>query len=284
MSNSVDENPQTLVSDNEQTKRSSPTRRVAADQSDLELMERSQALINVLKQVDSASDSNLPVLLIGAPGTGKQLVACAIHQRSARGDQPFVAVNCGVLPADSIDAELFGVDQDRRGLWEQADGGTLFLDEITNTDSSLQTKLLQALQRGEITRPGSDEARQVDVRVIAAGCHNLEEDVKAGRFRDDLFDALRTLTIVLPPLRKTHIIEGAQQVDVQLSGEVWVPLSAIEGWYVARVLNHTGGNKQAAARVLEVDRKTLDRMIKRHHIEYPHGRHRIKASVSGKNF
>jgi transcriptional regulator with GAF, ATPase, and Fis domain len=143
---------------------------------------------------------------------------------------------------------------------------------------------LQALQRGEITRPGSDEARQVDVRVIAAGCHNLEEDVKAGRFRDDLFDALRTLTIVLPPLRKTHIIEGAQQVDVQLSGEVWVPLSAIEGWYVARVLNHTGGNKQAAARVLEVDRKTLDRMIKRHHIEYPHGRHRIKASVSGKNF
>lgn len=244
-------------------------------------MERSQALIDVLKQVDAASDSNLPVLLIGAPGTGKQLVACAIHQRSARTDQPFVAVNCGAaLHADSIDAELFGVDQDRSGLWEQADGGTLFLDEITNTDSSLQTKLLQALQRGEITRPGSVEARQVDVRVIAAGCHNLEEDVKAGRFRDDLFRALRTLTIVLPPLRKTHIIEGDQHVGVQLSGEVWVPLSVIEGWYVARVLNHTGGNKQAAARVLEVDRKTLDRMIKRHHIDYPHGRQRIKASVT----
>ena len=280
MSNSADENPQALVTDNEQAKRSSPTRRVAADQSDLELMERSQAFIDVLKQVDSASNSNLPVLIIGAPGTGKQLVACAIHQRSARRDQPFVAVNCGALPADSIDAELFGVDPDRPGLWEQADGGTLFIDEITNTDSSLQTKLLQALQRSEITRPGSDEARQVDVRVIAADSHNLEEDVAAGRFREALFQALRTHTIVLPPLRKAHMIEDDQQVGVQLSGEVWVPLSVIEGWYVARVLNHTGGNKQAAARVLEVDRKTLDRMIKRHHIDYPHGRQRIKASVT----
>ena len=280
MSNSAEENPQALVSNNEQDKRSSPTRRVAADQSDLELMERSQALIDVLKQVDSASNSNLPVLLIGAPGTGKQLVACAIHQRSARSDQPFVAVNCGALPADSIEVELFGGDPDRRGLWEQADGGTLFLDEITNTPSSLQTKLLQVLRNGEITRPGSDEVRQVDVRVIVSGNHNLEEDVKARRFSEDLFLALRTDTIVLPPLRKTHIIEGDQQVGVQLSGDVWVPLSVIEGWYVARVLNYTKGNKQAAARVLEVDRKTLDRMIKRHHIEYPHGRQRVKASVT----
>lgn len=280
MSNSADENPQALVTDNEQAKRSSPTRRVAADQSDLELMERSQAFIDVLKQVDSASNSNLPVLLIGAPGTGKQLVACAIHQRSARSDHPFVAFNCSSLPAESIDAELFGVDPDRPGLWEQANGGTLFLDEITNADSSLQTKLLRALQTGEITRPGSEEARQVDIRVIVAAGRNLEKDVAAGRFRDDLFLALRTLTIVLPPLRKTHMTEGNQQFGAQLSGEVWVPLSVIEGWYVARVLNHTGGNKQAAARVLDVDRKTLDRMIKRHHIDYPHGRQRFKVSVT----
>ena len=280
MSNSADENPQALVSDNEQGKRSSPTRRVAADQSDLELMERSQAFIDILKRVDSASDSNLPVLLIGAPGTGKQLVACAIHQRSARRDQPFVAFNCSAFPAESIDAELFGVDPDRRGLWEQADSGTLFLDEITNTDSSLQTKLLRALQTGQITRPGSEEARQLDVRVIVAAGHNLEEEVAAGNFSDDLFHALRTFTIVLPPLRKTHMTEDNQQFGTQLSGEVWVPLSVIEGWYVARVLTHTGGNKQAAARVLDVDRKTLDRMIKRHHIEYPHSRQRVKASVT----
>jgi DNA-binding NtrC family response regulator len=279
MSNSADENPQALVSDNEQSKRSSPTRRVAADQSDLELMESSQAFIDVLKQVDTAADLNVPVLLIGAPGTGKQLVACAIHQRSARSDQPFVAINCGARPAESINAELFGSDPDRRGLWEQADGGTLFLDEITNTDSSLQNKLLQALQ-GKIIRPRFDEARQVDVRLIAAGGHNLEDDVKAGRFSEDLVQALRALTIVLPPLRNTHIIEGDQLLGLKFSGEDWPPLSVIEGWYVARVLTHTGGNKQAAARILDVDRKTLDRMIKRHHIEYPHNRHRAKASVT----
>ena len=279
MSNTVDQNPQSLVSEDEQRQRSSPTRRMAADQSDLELTERSQAFIEIMKQVDSASDSNLPVLLIGAPGTGKQLVACAIHQRSARSDRPLVAVNCATVPAESIEAELFGSDPDRGGLWEQADGGTLFLDEITETNSSLQTKILQALQTGEITRPGSDEVRQVNIRLIAASSHNLEQEVTAGRFRDDLFHALRALSIVLPPLRKFQLAD-TDQVSEQPLGEEWVTLSEIEGRYVARVLKHTGGNKQAAARVLSVDRKTLDRMIKRHHITYAHARHRAKVSVT----
>lgn len=263
MSN-TDENPQSLVTNNEQLQRSSPTRRVAADQSDLELMERSQAFIHVMKQVDDASNSILPVLLIGALGTGKQLVACAIHQRSTRGDKPFVALNCGALPPNSIDAELFGIEPNRRGLWEQADGGTFFLDEITELDSLLQTKLLSALQKGASSSP---EAQPVNVRVIAATSRSLEEEVAAGRFRDDLFQALRALSIVLPPLRKT-------------ASNKLVTLSEIEGQYVARVLKYTGGNKQAAARVLSVDRKTLDRMIKRHQIIYPHTRHRAKASVS----
>jgi DNA-binding NtrC family response regulator len=282
MSNTVDENPQSFVTEDEQPQRSSPTRRVAADQSDLELTERSQAFIEIMKQVDGASNSNLPVLLFGAPGTGKQLVACAIHQRSARSDHPFVALNCGAIPVDSIDAELFGADPpdpDRRGVWEQADGGTLFLDEITETDSSLQTKLLRALQTGEITRPGSDEVKQVNVRLIAASSHNLEQEVEAGRFNDDLFHALRVMAIVLPPLRKCQLTD-TNQVHDQPLGEEWVTLSEIEGRYVARVLNHTGGNKQAAARVLSVDRKTLDRMIKRHHIIYPHARQRAKVSVT----
>lgn len=267
----TNENPQVLVTDNEQLQESSPTRRVAADQADLELMERSQAFIHVSQQVDSASNSILPVLLIGAHGTGKQLVACAIHQRSPRGDQPFVPVNCSIVLPDSIEAELFGIDPNRPGLWEQADGGTLFLDEITETNSLLQAKLLRALQTGEICRAGSDETRHVDVRVIAASSHNLDEEVAAGRFREDLFHALRALTIGLPPVRKF--------ANGQVSDE-WVTLSEIEGRYVARVLKHTGGNKQAAARVLSVDRKTLDRMIKRHQIIYPHARHRVKASVS----
>jgi DNA-binding NtrC family response regulator len=271
MSNRFDENPQSLVNHDEQLQRSSPTRRVAADRSDLELMARSQAFMHVMKQVDAASNSILPVLLIGALGTGKQLVACAIHQRSPRSDHPFVAVNCSTLASESIDAELFGTDPDRRGLWEQADGGTLFVDEITETDLSLQTKFLHALQAGEIGRAGSEEAKQVNVRVIAATSRSLEEEVAAGRFRDDLYHALSGLSIFLPPLRK---------ITDETVNDEWVTLSEIEGRYVARVLRHTGGNKQAAARVLSVDRKTLDRMIKRHQIIYPHARHRVKPSVS----
>jgi transcriptional regulator with GAF, ATPase, and Fis domain len=280
MSNKVDENPQSLVTENEQLQRSSPTRRVAADQSDLELAERSQAFIEIMKQVDGVSNSNLPVLLLGAPGTGKQLVACAIHQRSPRSEQPLVTVNCATLPPNAIDAALFGADPpdpDRRGAWEQADGGTLFLDEITETDASLQAKLLRALQTGEITRQGSDEPKQVNVRVIAASSHNVEEEVAAGRFSEDLFNALRSLSIVLPPLRKSQLKDADH---LQPLVEDWVTLSEIEGRYVARVLTYTGGNKQAAARLLSVDRKTLDRMIKRHHITYPHTRHRPKASAS----
>ena len=269
----MDENPQSLGNGNEQLQRSSPTRRVAADQPDLELAERSQAFIEIMKQVESISNSNLPVLLIGALGTGKQLVACAIHQRSARSEQHLVAINCATLPPDSIDAELFGSDPDRRGLWEQADGGTLFLDEITKTDASLQTKLLRALQTGEITRSGSAEPHHIDVRVIAGSSHKLEDEVAAGRFNDELFHALRAMSIVLPPQRKCADAD-------QPAGEDWVTLSEIEGRYVARVLTHTGGNKQAAARLLSVDRKTLDRMIKRHHITYPHSRQRAKASVT----
>lgn len=263
MSNLVDENPQALVTDNdnEQPQSSSPTR-VAASQSDIELMERSQAFLEVMKQVDSVSNTNLPVLLIGEPGTGKQLVACAIHQRSPRSDQPFVAANCCALSADEIETEL-----------SEAGGGTLFLDEITGTDLSFQDKLLEALQAGE------------NVRVIAASSRNVEEEVAAGRFREDLFHALGALSIVLPPQRTFQFTERDQHTQAPgfeppIEHQQWVTLSEIEGQYVTRVLQHTGGNKQAAARVLSVDRKTLDRMIKRHHIIYPHARHRAKASVS----
>lgn len=255
MSNFVDEHPQELVPDNEQ--KSSPTR-VAADHSDIELMERSQAFLDVMKQVDCVSDTNLPVLLIGEPGTGRQLVACAIHQRSSRSNQPFIAVNCAALASDAMDPEISGVE-----------GGTIFLDEITATDLSLQDKLLRLLNTIE------------NFRVIAASSRNIENEVAAGRFSPDLFHALRGLTIVLPAQRTFQTKNGTSQPapDEPVNGE-WVTLSEIEGRYVARVLHHTGGNKQAAARVLSVDRKTLDRMIKRHHIIYPHTRHRAKASVS----
>ena len=139
----------------------------------------------------------------------------------------------------------------------------------------LDRLILRTLQTGEITRPGSGEPRTVNVRVIAASSRGLDQKVAEGRFQNDLFLALKALTIVLPPMRKV-----TDAISDKRANDDWVTLSEIEGRYVARVLEHTRGNKQAAARVLSVDRKTLDRMIKRHQIIYPHARHRVKASVS----
>lgn len=349
----------------ERPQRSSPLRRSAAYHSDIELVGRSQAFIEVMKQVGRVANTNLPVLLSGESGTGKELVASAIHQHSGRSDRPFMAVNCAAIPADVIDAEVFGhvrgsfmgADRDRRGLWEEADGGTVFLDGISETNSSFQVKLLSSLQTGEIRRVGSSQTHKVNVRVIAASNRNIEKEVSAGRFRNDLFYRLNVVSIVLPPLRERRedipplaqtfadrvyslspsvkfsgealallerynwpgnirelenaVVRAVAMCDGTirvkdlpqrvrnyslLSGEVgrseitpaaesaiedWVTLSEIEGRYVARVLEHTGGNKQAAARLLAVDRKTLDRMIKRHNINSQPRSHRAKASGHG---
>lgn len=335
----------------EGSQRSSPARRVAAYHSDIELVGRSQAFTEVMNQVSRVSDNDWPVLLTGESGTGKALVATAIHRRSGRAGKPFVAVNCGAIPVALIEDELFGEvegsfagnDRVRRGLWEQADGGTLFLDGITETTPSFQAKLLRALELGELHRVGANGTVTVKVRVIAASDRDVEHEVNAGRFRSDLFNRLNTVSIVLPPLRERpediqplaqsvadrvyslsppvqfspealalleryswpgnirelenavvravavcdgtirvkdlpervrnytqkHTDNGANGTNgvSETTREEWVPLSEIEGRYVEQVLKHTGGNKQAAARVLAVDRKTLDRMIKRHHID-----------------
>ena len=264
----------------EQPDRSSPTRRVAAYYSDIELVGRSQAFIEVMKQVDSVANINLPVLLIGETGTLKELVASAIHQHSDRHEQPFVVVNCDSIPAQLLESELFG-DADRRGLYEEADGGTILLNEITQTTSSFQVELLRALQTGEIRRVGSNESRKVNVRVIATGNRNIEQKVAAGRFHSDLFQHLSALSIMLPQCVSDYSAQEPESAIGSVDDD-WVTLSVIEGRYVTRVLEHTGGNKQAAARVLAVDRKTLDRMIKRHHIDCQNARRaRAKASGSG---
>ncbi len=323
--------------------------KMRTQQSNIDLVGRSGAFIEVMKQLERVAGTSLPVLLTGEPGTGKKVVASALHQRSERSEKPFVAVNCGAIPAELIEAELFGhvrgafagADRDRLGLWEEADGGTVFLDEITETTQAFQVKLLGALQEGETRRVGSNHTEKVDVRVIAASSQDVEREVVAGRFRQDLFDRLNSVSIALPPLRerredilalaKTFVgqiysfncavefspealklleqypwpenirelenavvhaaamsdgtirpqdlperIRNHQDDPMRVSAEEvkpeseakddWVSLSEIEGRYVARVLVHTGGNKQAAARLLGVDRKTLDRMIKRHNI------------------
>src|SRR3989442_272808 len=152
----------------------------APHQSDIELIGRSDVFIEVMKQVGRVAATNLPVLLTGESGTGKEVVASALHRRSRRVDEPFVAVNCGAVPAELIESELFGhvkgsftgADRDRLGLWEEANGGTVFLDEITETTPAFQVKLLRALQEGEIRRVGSNQTTRVDVRVIAASKRN----------------------------------------------------------------------------------------------------------------
>src|SRR5437764_3962981 len=178
--------------------------------SDLNLIGRSAAFVKVMKLVGRLAATNLPVLITGESGTGKEVVARAIHRRSARADKPFVAVNCGALPAELIESELFGhvkgsftgATVDRRGLWQEADRGTVFLDEITETTPAFQVKLLRALQEGEIRRVGSNRTIYVDVRVIAATNRDAEDEVRQGRFRQDLLYRLNAVTIHLPPLRE----------------------------------------------------------------------------------
>lgn len=262
----IDQNFQTLVVDDKRLmdhlERSSPARRLAACHTDSDLVGRSQAFIEVMRQAEHVANTTLPVLLTGDFGIGKELVAAAIHLRSGRAEQPFIAVNCGAAPPDSIEAEVFG-DGDRGGVWEDADGGTIFLDGITETPLPFQMKLLHALNTGEICRAGSDQTQKVDARVIAASERDVAAEIAAGRFRSDLFYRFNAVSITLP---QTNSVQTATNGNAAAKEE-WVPLSEIEGRYVAQVLTHTRGNKQAAARVLSIDRKTLDRMIKRHHID-----------------
>ena len=288
----------------------------------------SHTFTEIMNQASRIAETDSPVLLTGESGTGKEFVASAIHNRSSRRDHPFVTVDCASVPAEELFGSLTG-----------ADGGTVLLEEITETTPSFQEMLLRVLQTGEID---SNQAQKVNVRVIAATNHNVEQEVAAGKFSNDLFKCLSAVSIALPPLREhpedipplaqsfadriyslspsvkfsdealallekynwpgnirelenavVHAVamsdgtirakdlpecvrnngrqsEGAQTLTAETANDEWVTLSVIEGRYVARVLEHTGGNKQAAARVLAVDRKTLDRMIKRHHIDSHH--------------
>lgn len=153
---------------------------------------------------------DVPVLLQGESGTGKELFARAIHQASYRSSKPFVAVNCGAIPLELVDAELFGHEKGaftgattaRVGYFESADGGTLFLDEIGELPLASQVRLLRVLQEREVTRIGSTRTKHIDIRVIAATNRVLSDEVREGRFREDLFHRLAVGVLLLPPLRQ----------------------------------------------------------------------------------
>ena len=310
------------------------------------LQARSPAMQRVFKTVAKVADYKTTVLLIGESGTGKELVARALHARSSRAVKPFVAVNCGAIPETLIESELFGyrrgaftgAAQDRRGLVEEADGGTLFLDEIGELPAPVQVKLLRVLQE-ETFRPLGDTAdRSVDLRVVAATARDLAEEVRAGRFREDLFYRLNVLTIELPPLRARRedvlilaehfldrecarlgkprlelapdarralleyswpgnvrelenaveravvlaegdrigvgdlpgrIVAGHDPIKAFLaSGEISLKKTArfVEETLIRRALEETGGNRTAAARLLEISHRTLLYKIKEYGI------------------
>ncbi|MEZ4432233.1 MAG: sigma-54 dependent transcriptional regulator [bacterium] len=173
------------------------------------IIARSEPMQRVFRTIRKVADYKTTVLLTGESGTGKELVARALHFNGARREKPYIAVNCGAIPQNLLESELFGhvrgaftdATRTRRGLFEEADGGTLFLDEIGELPGPLQVKLLRVLQEGEIRRVGETKPLAVDVRVVAATVRDLPAEVKAGRFREDLFYRLNVLPITLPPLR-----------------------------------------------------------------------------------
>jgi DNA-binding NtrC family response regulator len=170
----------------------------------------SSGMLDVYKMVARVAPTMSTVLVIGESGTGKELVARAIHTHSPRTAGPFVAVNCTALTESLLESELFGHAKgaftgavaSKRGIFEEAQGGTVFLDEIGDVNAKMQAQLLRVLQEGEIRRVGGAEAIKVDVRVVAATNRELEDEVKAGRFREDLYFRINVVTIRLPPLRE----------------------------------------------------------------------------------
>ncbi len=175
-----------------------------------EIIGQSPAFGELLGQIGKVADTRVSVLIEGETGAGKELVAASLHYRSRRRDRLFVAQNCAALPENLLESELFGhkkgaftgATEDRRGLFELADGGTLFLDEVTETPPSLQAKLLRVLQEGEVRPLGGSHPKHVDVRVVAATNKNLEREVEAGRFREDLYYRLKVFPLRVPPLRE----------------------------------------------------------------------------------
>jgi len=173
------------------------------------ILAKSREMLDIFRTVAKIAEFKTTVLITGESGTGKELVARAIHARSSRKGAPFIAINCGAIPENLLESELFGhkkgaftdASSDRRGRFEEADTGTLFLDEIGELPLSLQVKLLRVLQEEGIRRLGDSKDMHVDVRIIAATHRDLAADVKAGRFREDLFYRINVLAIPIPSLR-----------------------------------------------------------------------------------
>jgi DNA-binding NtrC family response regulator len=185
-----------------------------------DMLGQSEVMVRIYNIIEAVAPSSASVLIVGESGTGKELVARAIHTKSNRGKGPFVALNCGAFPREILENELFGHEKgaftgainEKPGAFEQADGGTLFLDEVAEMESDIQVKFLRALEQRAFRRLGGKKEVEVDIRVVAATNKNVEEALRDGKLRDDLYHRLAVIPLHLPPLRER---EG----DVQLLAE-----------------------------------------------------------------
>jgi transcriptional regulator with PAS, ATPase and Fis domain len=311
-------------------------------------------MMEVYKTIGAVADSRAAVLIHGETGTGKELIARTIHQNSPEVESPFIAVNCAAVPESLLETELFGhvrgaftgAASDRRGPFELAGTGTIFLDEIGDTSLALQSKLLRVLEEREFYPVGSESPRRTKARIIAATHQSLEEMVREGRFREDLYFRLRVIELRVPPLRDRHsdipllvrhlLSKAAAEINrpvpvvppevmADLLSRAWPgnvrelenvltravvmcrggafsrddlgedhqdpehsssapgaweevsrtkkdageSLATVERRHVQEVLIRTGGNKSAAARILNISRPTLNRMIKEYELFLP---------------
>jgi DNA-binding NtrC family response regulator len=227
-----------------------------------ELVFTGEAMARVMKQLERVAASETRVCILGETGTGKELVARTLHQRSPRRDGSFVTLNCAAVPAELVESELFGHEKGsftgavgrHIGKFEQAQRGTLFLDEIGDMPQHMQAKLLRVLEEGEIERVGGDRAIKVDVRVIVATHRDLEQLVKEGRFRQDLYHRIFVFPITLPPLRDRRedvaaLVERfAQHVSAQNS---WKPARFSADAIAALQQHHWPGNVRELRNVVE---------------------------------
>ena len=198
----------------------------------------SKTIGEIKQMIETVAPTDARVLITGGNGTGKELVARQLHERSGRKDKTFVEVNCAAIPSELIESELFGHEKgaftsaikQRKGKFEQANGGTLFLDEIGDMSLSAQAKVLRALQENRISRVGGDKDIKVDVRILAATNKDLRKEIDAGNFREDLFHRLSVILIHVPSLndRKDDIPLLAEHFISQICGEYGMPLKTIE--------------------------------------------------------